>query len=250
MAGQRLGQHFLASRAYLERIAAVVSDGHEPLIIEIGPGRGALTEFLLPRAERVITIEIDAGFVAHLRQRFAGAPGLTVVEGDVLKTGLGQWGVAAIAGNLPYYITSPILERIFALGARLIRAVLLVQREVAERLTAKPGSRDYGYLTVKTSLFTIPEMLFRVPPSAFSPPPKVESAVVRLVPRPPESWGLAGPAAFLEFAGRCFRQKRKTLRNNLAPFYGRSVDGWPEARLRAEQLPMEKLVELYRRLTG
>ncbi|MGA2434267.1 MAG: rRNA adenine dimethyltransferase family protein, partial [Bryobacteraceae bacterium] len=148
MAGRRLGQHFLASRPHLERIAAAVSAGREPLIVEIGPGRGALTELLLPLAERVVAIEVDPELVAYLRQKFAGAENLSIIEGDVLATHLGQWGRAAIAGNLPYYITSPILERIFALGARMSSAVVLVQREVAERLAAQPGSRDYGYLTV------------------------------------------------------------------------------------------------------
>jgi 16S rRNA (adenine1518-N6/adenine1519-N6)-dimethyltransferase len=167
-----------------------------------------------------------------------------VVEADVLETDLGQWGPAALAGNLPYYITSPILERIFRMGAALRRAVVLVQLEVAERLVARPGTRDYGFLTVQTQCFTTPEILFRVPPAAFSPPPKVESAAVLLDPRP----ALEDAAGFLDFAGRCFRHKRKTLRNNLLPFYGRLVEAWPEAGLRAEQLPLAQLVEMYRRV--
>jgi len=245
VAGRRLGQHFLASRPHLERIAAAVSAGREPLIVEIGPGRGALTELLLPLAERVVAIEVDPELVAYLRQKFAGAENLSIIEGDVLATHLGQWGRAAIAGNLPYYITSPILERIFALGARMSSAVVLVQREVAERLAAQPGSRDYGYLTVLANLSCVPEMLFRVPGAAFSPPPKVESAVVRLVPRAPEFWGIREPQAFLEFAGRAFRMKRKTLRNNLVPFYGRAIEARPEARLRAEQLSIQELANLF-----
>ena len=120
-----------------------------------------------------------------------------------------------------------------------------MQWEVAARLVAKPGTRDYGFLTVATQLFTEPEVLFRIPPGAFSPPPKVESAAVRLVPR---SARIEDAGGFLEFAGRSFRQKRKTLRNNLLPFYGRQVESWPEARLRAEQVPIEQLIEMYRRL--
>lgn len=216
-------------------------------MVEIGPGRGALTESLLPRAERVVAIEIDPALAGRLRARFPGTA-LTVVRGDVLQTDLSQWGPAAIAGNLPYYITSPILERIFHLGPLLRRAVVLVQKEVAERLAAAPGTRDYGFLTVQANLFTLPEMLFRVPPSAFSPPPKVDSTAVRLTPRPSGAWGIRDAAGFLEFAGRCFRHKRKTLRNNLAPFYGNQVDRWPEAGLRAEQLPMQQLAALYQRI--
>jgi 16S rRNA (adenine1518-N6/adenine1519-N6)-dimethyltransferase len=188
-----------------------------------------------------VAIELDPALAAGLRQRF---PQVEVVEANVLDTDLSQWGPAAVAGNLPYYITSPILERIFRMGGALLRAVVLVQREVAERLVAKPGTRDYGFLTVQTQWFTAPEMLFRVPPAAFSPPPKVDSAAVLLQPRQ----GVEDAAGFLEFAGRCFRHKRKTLRNNLLPFYGRQVEEWPEAGLRAEQVAIERLVELYRRL--
>ena len=241
MAGQKLGQHFLADRNFLERLAEATCPSTEPLVVEIGPGRGALTECLLARADRVVAIELDPALAAGLRTRL---PVVELVEDDVLSVELAQWGPAAVAGNLPYYITSPILERLFAMGPLLKRAVVLVQLEVAERLVAKPGTRDYGYLSVETQLFTKPEILFRVPPGAFTPPPKVESAAVRLTPRtlPAED-----PRGFLEFAGRCFRHKRKTLRNNLLPFYGQQVGTWPEAGLRAEQLPLEKLIELHAR---
>jgi 16S rRNA (adenine1518-N6/adenine1519-N6)-dimethyltransferase len=244
--GSRLGQHFLTRRSILQRLAEAACPDPEPLVVEIGPGRGALTEFLLARAARLVAIELDPCLAESLRERFRDSRGLTVLEADVLETNLGQWGSAVVAGNLPYYITSPILERICALGPLLRRAVVLVQKEVAGRLAARPGTREYGYLTVLTSLFTVPEVLFRVPPGAFSPPPKVDSAAVRLSPQPPHP-GLSDPAAFLEFAGRAFRHKRKTLRNNLQPFYGRQAAAWPEARLRAEQLSLEQLLDLYRR---
>jgi len=241
VAHAKLGQHFLTARDILARLAEAACPAREPLVIEIGPGRGALTEFLLERADRVVAIELDRVLAAGLRRRF---PQVEVVEADVLDTDLSQWGPAALAGNLPYYITSPILDRIFSMGAALRRALVLVQLEVAERLVAKPGTRDYGFLTVQTQCFTTPELLFRVPPAAFSPPPKVESAAVRLEPRPV----IEDAAGFLEFAGRSFRHKRKTLRNNLRPFYGKLVDVWPEARLRAEQIPLEEFVALYRRV--
>jgi 16S rRNA (adenine1518-N6/adenine1519-N6)-dimethyltransferase len=237
---RKLGQHFLTSRSFLERIAAAACPERVPLLIEIGPGRGALTEHLIPRCDRLIAIELDSELASVLRQRF---PEIEVVEGDVLETDLARWGETVVAGNLPYYITSPIVERVLALGPLLRRAVFLVQREVAERLAASPGSRDYGYLTVQTRLFTEPKYMFRVPPGAFSPPPKVDSAVVLLTPRTPPIADIGG---FLEFASRAFRQKRKTLRNNLAPHYGEQVSRWPEAGMRAEQLPVEELVRLYR----
>src|SRR5262249_18355354 len=129
-----------------------------------------------------------------------------------------QWGPAVVAGNLPYYITSPILEKLFAMGDLWIRAVFLVQLEVAQRLAAEPGTRDFGYLSVQTQVFSKPSILFTVAASAFRPPPKVESAVVLLEPRKFEVEDRAG---FLKFASACFRHKRKTLRNNLAEVYGK-----------------------------
>jgi len=176
-------------QSILERIAEAVCPEKDACpektetVIEIGPGRGALTSHLVARAGRVIAIEIDPVLVQYLRAEFREEPRLTVVETDVLKADLTQWGQATVAGNLPYYITSPILEKTLALGSLLNRAVFLVQKEVAERLTARPGSRDYGYLTVQTQLASVPELLFSVPASAFRPPPKVDSAVVRLTPQ-------------------------------------------------------------------
>jgi len=246
LAGQRLGQHYLIRPDLSLRLAEAACPEPEPLVLEIGPGRGALTRFLLERAARVVAIEIDPRLAAELTTKFRGEERLQVVEADVLATPLDQWGPAVVAGNLPYYITAPILERLFAMGARLRRGVILVQEEVARRLTAAPGTRAYGFLTVVTNLFTQPELLFTVPPSAFRPPPKVRSAAVRLTPRPE-----ADPrerARFLEFASRCFRQKRKTLRNNLAAHYGPRIDQQPEAGLRAEQLSLEQLRALWARL--
>ncbi len=243
--GRRLGQHFLNRNAILERIAGEACPSREPVVVEIGPGRGSLTAHLLARAGRVVAIETDARLVNRLGERFAGTSNLTVVHGDVLQTDLTQWGPAVLTGNLPYYITSPILRKTLALGGALRRAVYLVQAEVAERLVARPGSRAYGFLTVQTALWAHAELLFGVPASAFQPPPKVDSAVVRLTPHPS-----AEPDAeqLLEFVGRCFRQKRKTLRNNLAGSCAKSLlDGLPEASLRAEQLAPSEFKALYRR---
>ncbi|HEY9139801.1 MAG TPA: 16S rRNA (adenine(1518)-N(6)/adenine(1519)-N(6))-dimethyltransferase RsmA [Bryobacteraceae bacterium] len=244
MARQRLGQHFLVQGSVLERIARAACPVAQPLVIEIGPGRGALTARLLEHAARVVAIEIDHSLADHLRHRFAADHRLEVVEADVLSTDLAQWGPAPIAGNLPYYITSPILER--ALRLRPPRAVFLLQKEVAHRLLAQPGSRDYGYLTVATALFAAPRLLCEVRPSAFRPPPKVDSAAVEFAPRPP---AVPDAEAFLEFVARCFRHKRKTIRNNLAVVYGKDViESWPEAALRAEQLSLPQLAEMWRRL--
>ena len=214
--------------------------------MEIGAGKGALTGFLLGRAGRVIAIELDRRLTEKLRERFASDTRLTIVEADILQTDLSQWGPVAVAGNLPYYIASPVIEQVLRLGKLLVTGVFLVQKEVAARLTAGPGSRDYSLLSVQTQLFASAEILFAVPRTAFDPPPKVDSAVVRLTPR--EAPGEDVRDSFLGFARACFRHKRKTLRNNLGPVYGRTVDELAEASLRAEQLSLEQLLGIYQRL--
>jgi 16S rRNA (adenine1518-N6/adenine1519-N6)-dimethyltransferase len=243
---QKLGQHFLIRGSILERIAAAACPPNTDLVVEIGPGRGALTERLLRRAARVVAVEVDHFLVEHLRQKYAAEPRLQVIEADVLKTDIAQWGSVPLAGNLPYYIASVILEQ--AARLRLPRAVFLIQKEVAERVVAKPGSRGYGYLTAQIGIFATSRMLFEVKPAAFHPPPKVDSAVVLLEPKPPMT---ADPDGFLTFAGLCFAHKRKTVRNNLAGAYGKNVvDAWPEAGLRAEQIPLEGLLAMYERVSG
>jgi len=243
---QKLGQHFLTSGAILDRIALAVCPEPVPLVVEIGPGRGALTEKLLDRAERVVAIEVDDTLVEHLRVKFAGDSRLEIVAADVLSLDLAQWTGAPVAGNLPYYITSPIIEKVLRAGAP--RSVFLIQKEVAQRLVARPGSRDYGYLTVQSAVFANARILFDVKPGAFRPPPKVDSSVV-LLERVERDLGIGDVDAFLRFIGQCFRQKRKTLRNNLGEVYGRDVVGaWPEASLRAEQITLEGFAAMFRRL--
>jgi 16S rRNA (adenine1518-N6/adenine1519-N6)-dimethyltransferase len=242
---RRLGQHFLVRESILERLAAAACGAHTPRVIEIGAGRGALTSHLLPRTDELHVIEIDRQLAGELQQKFAGEPKLHVHASDALALDWTQWGPGVIAGNLPYYITSPLLERFLKLDERFPIAVFLVQAEVAARLLAKPGTRDYGYLSVATQLVTVPELVVKVPPSAFAPPPKVDSAAVRLTRRSPLPENLP---QLLQFASRCFQQKRKTLRNNLRPFYGEAIEQLAEARLRAEQLSVDQLVELHRRL--
>ena len=229
----------------LERIAAAACPSPESLVLEIGPGRGALTEKLLKRASRVVAIELDSALVEHLRRKFAGEERLEIVHQDVLATDLARWGSVLIAGNLPYYITSPILEKIS--HSPFSRAVLLIQKEVAQRLVACPGSRDYGFLTVQMALRTQSRVLFEVKPSAFHPPPKVDSAAVLLQPCNPRP-DISDQDAFLRFVAQCFRHKRKTIRNNLAGIYDKEkIASWPEASRRAEQLSLEEFAAMYLR---
>ena len=212
---------------------------------------------LLPKAARlpkIIAIEVDPVLVHYLQQKFRDrieAGRLELVQADVLKADLaalaGPDG-AVIVGNLPYYITSPILSSVFGMGDRWKRAVFLVQAEVAARIAAGPGGRDYGYLSVLTQVHATPRVLFDVERGAFRPPPKVDSAVIQLEPRRAED-AITDRDGFLSFASACFQHKRKTLRNNLSPRYGREkMDSMAEGRLRAEQLSVTELAQLYRRL--
>jgi len=244
---RKLGQHFLVRDSILERLASAACGGHAKRVIEIGPGRGALTRCLLPRTDELHAIEIDASLAGYLESKFAAEPKLHVHRADVLRTDLAQWGPAVIAGNLPYYITSPIIEKFVALDAGFPVAVMLMQREVADRLLAEPGTRAYGYLTVVVRLVCDVQFVAEAPASAFVPPPKVDSAAVRLLrrPQPPDSL-----PRLISFVGRCFAHKRKTLRNNLRPAFGAVVDTLPEAPLRAEQLAVPEFLALYSKLVN
>lgn len=242
--GRRFGQHFLFRKSILDRIAEAACGERVPRVIEIGPGKGALTEALLERADKVVAIEVDPHLVHYLHQKFRDPieqGRLEVIEGDVLKS---NFAGAVIVGNLPYYITSPILEKVFALGDSWTRAVFMMQSEVAARLAAQPGTRDFGYLSVVTQVHAQAEILFAVTRDAFRPPPKVDSAVVRLERHSlPE---VGDPAAFLRFAAMCFQHKRKTLRSNLAPVY--ELAGLEEGRLRAEQMSIPQLAALFAKI--
>ncbi len=243
---RKLGQHFLIRDSILERLATAASGPSTPRVIEIGPGKGSLTRHLLQHTDELHVIEIDDSLLGALRSKFAAESKLHIHHADVLETDLAQWGEAVVVGNLPYYITSPIIDRFLALDQRFPRAVFLMQWEVAERILAQPGTRAYGLLSVATQLVCEVELICRVPPAAFHPPPKVDSAGVRFERRPFVPPDLA---EVVKFAARCFTHKRKTLRNNLRPFHGTLVDDLPEANLRAEQLPLDAFVRLHRELT-
>jgi len=204
---------------------------------------------LLAHAPKVVAIEMDAALADHLRTRWSNDERLRVVEGNALNFDWTQWGPGVLAGNLPYYVATAIISKYLASHGPLRQAVFLIQKEVAERITATPGTRDFGYLSVECQYLARAEYLFNVPPGAFRPPPKVDSAVIRLTPRPEAD--CTEREAFLDFASTCFRQKRKTLRNNLAERYTRDkLEGLPAVSRRAEQLSVPELLELFRAISS
>ncbi|MGH9560799.1 MAG: 16S rRNA (adenine(1518)-N(6)/adenine(1519)-N(6))-dimethyltransferase RsmA [Terracidiphilus sp.] len=253
----KLGQNFLVDASAVERIAASLGDLAGHTVVEIGPGRGAITGALSSRAERVLAIEFDRELAAGLREQF-DVSRVNVIEQDVLQFDFAAAAAEAgarlrVAGNLPYYITSPILLKLAASHAALDLAVLMVQREVADRVTAAPGSRDYGLLSVTTQMYGPAEPLFTLPPSAFSPPPQVHSTVFRwrFAPRFQELG--VDEHGFLRFLRQAFAQKRKTLMNNLraAGFTPAAAASALESagigsQARAETVPVEALAALWR----
>jgi 16S rRNA (adenine1518-N6/adenine1519-N6)-dimethyltransferase len=286
MARQRLGQHFLADLHWREEIARAIRVSPHSTVplprddqhcwIEIGSGHGEMTQHLVAAGAPVHAIEIDPAFLPGLHHLAKQFPNLNVVPGDILEADL-----AAIAsgrrirvyGNLPYYITSPILHRLFTFADLIDEIHVVIQNEVALRLAAKPGTRDYGYLSVVTQFYTRPEFVFEIPRDAFAPPPEVASALVTLrLPgeRAKLTLRSSAPSAagaqansslddetrFLDFVKLCFSKKRKTLVNNLRslakPDRARealaSLQLRPDAR--AEQLAVSQLAALHTRLAG
>lgn len=255
----RLGQNFLNDARAIERIANALGGLDGETVVEIGPGQGAITRTLAARAAQVIAIELDRGLAAYLRAQFPPER-VRVVQADVL--GFDFAAVAAqigrrlpVVGNLPYYITSPILLKLAENHASLDRAVLMVQRELADRIVARPGSRDYGVLSVTVQMYGPVEPLFTLPPDAFSPPPDVHSTVFRwrFAPRFAELG--VEEAGFLRFVRTAFAHKRKTLANNLrAAGYGPAVAQEALARAsvpaqaRAEALSLEDMARLWTEL--
>jgi len=255
-----LGQHFLHDPGVRQKILYYLKCRPEDCWLEIGAGHGEMTLLLAGTGARVVAIERDARLAAELRPQLGALTNVQLLEADILKVSLEalarEQGVERfrVYGNLPYYITSPILHRLFEARAAVADIHIVLQREVAERLCAAPGSRDYGYLSVVTQFYTHPEILMPIPRGAFRPPPKVESSLLRLLPPGKgATLGIADEVTFLRFVQACFRQKRRTLRANLRARYGARVEEalatlGLEPRARAEELSLEQLASLYRAL--
>jgi 16S rRNA (adenine1518-N6/adenine1519-N6)-dimethyltransferase len=253
----KLGQNFLDDAEAIQRIAASIGDLTGRTVVEIGPGGGAITGELAARAAHVLAVELDHELALHLRVQFP-PDRVTVIEQDVLQFDFAAASAAAgerllVVGNLPYGITSPILLKLASSHAALDRAVLMVQREVADRVTAEPGSRDYGLLSVTVQLYGPAQRLFTLPPSAFSPPPEVHSTVFRWRFAPRFTELDVEETTFLRFVRQCFAQKRKTLANNLraagvppAAVVAALTQAAIAPQARAEAVSIESLAILWR----
>jgi len=266
----KLGQHFLVREDVAERVVGAVGDVSQSTVLEIGPGRGILTALLAKRARRLIAVEFDRVMAAQLRLQFGMSRNVEVIEADILsvdldslfgpKPGLSRPGIdlqlepVKVVGNLPYYITSDILLRLFEFSKYFESIVIMVQREVADRIAAKPGGRDYGMLSATAQLYARVEKLFTLPPGAFLPPPKVHSTVLRLTVAPQlEKLGVAGDG-FIDFLRLSFGQKRKTLWNNLKTKYEGAelkralAEAEVKPTARAETLTLEQSAAVYHAL--
>ena len=216
-----LGQHFLVNRGVGEKIVALAGfpKGHtftpgqdDETVVEVGPGHGILTKPLAERAQRVLAIEIDASLVTSLKDRLNTYSNLEIVHGDALAFDYGAMpGKIAIVSNLPYNIATPLLFRFLALRTKVTRLTLMFQKELANRITAGPGTKAYGQLSIAAQLFTKAKLALTVPPSCFIPPPAVDSAVVSLEVRPKPKVAVGNESHFLDIVKRAFAYRRKTL---------------------------------------
>ncbi|HEV2016879.1 MAG TPA: 16S rRNA (adenine(1518)-N(6)/adenine(1519)-N(6))-dimethyltransferase RsmA [Gemmatimonadaceae bacterium] len=222
---KKYGQHFLSDARILEGIVDALAPTLADTVLEIGPGRGSLTDILVERSGRLIAVEIDRALTEHLQKKYGNRPNVEIVQGDVLETDLHALAGTdfLLIGNVPYYITTPIVFK--ALDAPIPRrSVFLVQREVAERMAAKEDTESYGALSVNVAAVANTEQVMSVPASAFKPPPKVESAVIRLTPRAVPLVSAESLPGFRTFVQAAFGQRRKQMQRALRTVRGMTAD--------------------------
>ena len=276
-ARKSLGQNFLSDARVSRRIVDAVSPQPDDIIIEVGPGTGALTRFLTERSGFVVAIEIDSRLVGELRRSLTST-NLSIIQADVMKVDWNELIVKAqalsraahpnqhaqprirVVANQPYYISTPIIEKLIATGNAITDMTLMLQKEVVNRITSKPGTKEYGYLSVLVQFHCNASKLFEVPPEAFSPAPKVESAILRLIVRERPAVNVSSESKYMALVGAAFAQRRKTILNNLkaapaALIFTRNVaaaldDSGIDPQRRAETLTLEEFGALYKALHG
>jgi 16S rRNA (adenine1518-N6/adenine1519-N6)-dimethyltransferase len=274
-AKKSLGQNFLVDGTVTRRIVESISANQSDIIFEIGPGKGALTERLLASSGLVVAIELDGRLIERLRNQFQN-PKFALIEADalaidwdaLLTSSIAQWKDlypqtekhprVRVVANLPYYISTPIVEKLLRLRGQLSDLTLMLQEEVVDRITSKPGSKEYGYLSLLVQYYALAEKLFTVAPSAFSPMPKVYSAVVRLVIRESPAVAVGDEERFFALLRAAFAQRRKTILNNLKaassilknvlPLDEALVTAKIDSKRRAETISLEEFARLYQAL--
>ncbi|MES1949722.1 dimethyladenosine transferase [Salinisphaera sp. S4-8] len=256
MARKRFGQHFLHERGVIDRIVRLLAPAAEDALVEIGPGQGALTTPLLEHVQRLSVIEIDRDLIADLEARAARDSRLDVIAGDALRIDYAalaerRGAPLRLVGNLPYNISSPLLFALLASAAPIVDMHFMLQKEVVDRMTAAPGSRDYGRLTVSMAARARAEALYDVGPGAFNPPPKVMSSVVRITPRMPD-FEIHDDRLFDELVTAAFSQRRKTLRNAVGRFLdAQAIEACDiDPMLRPERLAPHEFAKLANRASA
>jgi len=246
-ARKRFGQHFLTDPGVIDAIVRAVHATEDDVVVEIGPGQGAITGPLASGAGHLHLVELDRDLVARLRAAYKDNPGVTVHEADALQFDFSTLGDRIrVVGNLPYNISTPLLFHLLKFRDRIVDMHFMLQKEVVDRMAASPGSKAYGRLGIMLGCYLQIESLFDVPPDAFEPPPAVHSAVVRLDPLPPGTYDIDDEAGLSTLVATAFMQRRKTLRNSLkneadaGDFAAAGID----PGLRPEQVPIEEYVRL------
>lgn len=249
-----MGQNFLTSETTLREIVRVAGVGPERWVLEIGPGLGALTGFLLEAGAQVVALEMDRGLAAHLQKFFAGQPRATIIQTDALEwdyAGLPE-GQGQVVANLPYNVAIPLLFRLLEHGTRFSSLHIMVQKEVADRMRAAPDTEAYGGLTVQLAMLADVSEVLEVPSAAFYPAPNVQSSVVKIVPRAQPPFDPGNPKVFDRLVKAAFGERRKTLRNAVGVLFGRELAGraLEEAQVnpmrRGETLSLEEFCRLSR----
>mgnify|MGYP001200278811 CR=1 FL=1 len=238
---KKWGQNFLIDKNICNKIVSTLNIKSDDCILEIGPGKGAITELISKKVKKIIGVEIDKNLCNILEQK--NIPNLEIVNQDILKTNIEKYNCKTIVGNLPYYITSPIIFNFFESGTQWEKMFFLIQREVAERITAKPGSKSYGRLSIMTQIFSKPQILFNISANVFRPIPKVESSFICLEKNTDRK--IHDYNRFRDIIRLIFNKRRKKLKNSITPEMQLNIDLIPELLdKRPEEISVDKYIEL------
>jgi 16S rRNA (adenine1518-N6/adenine1519-N6)-dimethyltransferase len=248
MAKKSLGQNFLFDRAILSGIVEAAEIGPDDTVIEIGPGHGTLTRLLAEKARKLIAIELDHQLCIKLVGELSGYNNIELIEGDALKFRFEEIEKFKVVANIPYYITTPVIFRLLEAKQNLESMTLTIQKEVAERIVAPPGGKDYGVLSIAIQCFAIPALKFIVPKEAFHPVPKVDSAVVHISLRKEPLVPPCADEFFFKVVRTAFSQRRKTLSNSLKPFGPAVRDMLAKAEIDPQRRPETLSIEEFKRV--